>query len=563
MSDKIVALCSGGFDSVLMLNVIRENNPNSEIHTLFFDYGQKNRIQEKECAKKVSNKLGCIFHEVALPKFEWTSSEFYSPEFSGEFEYLEMRNLIFISYALSLCESIGSNSVYMAVLKSLGYYDTSDEFLGKIRSIAEDKGISIVTPFSEFAKQELNMFAFKYSIREEDFFSCDNPIDDKPCGMCPDCLVTKGLMQHSSLNTPAKVWAKTFDPYDKDFQRLFKESPIKEMRVYVNNDCQLKCKHCYYGFDEMKQPRLTLDEFKDVFAQAKKLGINEFHFSGKEPLFDEFIFDVTKVLREVHPEADCTVVTNGINIPKYAKLLKEHKYSRVYLSVDDIGDTSFFRSVHNVTDKALRALNEVGIPVEVFIDLHHRNYDKVDSIIDFIVNTYGVKDFYVRTLTLVGNAKGMTKLTSEELDKTYHLLLEYARTHQDISVHLNLMAPYVYDLLDGYYTSLDLFNQVNSILEFATLNVLPNFTIFPQTYCGKYEAQVTLTPDGFIHGCASESSVKDYDLISAGSVRHNSLKSLIEKGKDLCIDCNINEVDEDGNLRFYSCTTCSTPIDHK
>lgn len=561
MSNKILSLCSGGFDSVLMLNIVRENNPDAEIHTLFFDYGQKNVCQERACAQKVSEKLFCEYHEVILPKFNWTKSSFYSPEFSGDAEYLEMRNLVFISYALSFCESLGCNTLYMATLKSLGYYDTSEQFLSKVRGIAQDKGITLETPFSSIEKGELCLSAFRSSIQKDDFFSCDNPVDGKPCGTCPDCTTLKDILDHAEPNTPAKVWAKTFDPFNEDFQRLFRESQIREMRVLVNNDCQLKCKHCYYGFSNMKQPRLSLDEFRNVFAQARELGINDFHFSGKEPLFDDFIFEVTKVLREVHPESDCTVVTNGINVPKYAKLLKEHRYSKVFLSVDDIGGTSLVRSVKGVTDKALRALNNVGIPVEVFIDLHENNFDKVDSIIDFLRTKYEVKDFYVRTLSIIGNAESMIPLTSKELEVTYGLLFNYAENHKDVNIHYTVMAPYVYDLLDSP-ESFELKTAIEDVIGFATRNITSNFTIFPQTYCGKYEAQVTLTPDGFLHGCASEVSSPDYDILSSGNVREKSLKSLVQTGKGLCIDCNCREVDENGNLKFFSCT-CSNPIDQK
>lgn len=558
---RILSLCSGGFDSVLMLNIVRLNNPDSEIHTLFFDYGQKTSSQERACAKKVSEKLDCVFHEVKLPKFDWTTSEFYSPEYSGDKEYLEMRNLVFISYALSFCESLGCEYLYMATLKSLGYYDTSEAFLSKIKDIAKDKGIALETPFSSLSKEELFLSAFRSSIRREDVFSCDNPVNGKPCGKCPDCLALEEIFNHAELNTPAKVWAKTFDPNNYDFQSLLKSSPITEMRVLVNNDCQLKCKHCYYGFQDMKQPRLSLEEFKSVFAQAKELGINDFHFSGKEPLFDDFIFDVTKVLREVHPDSDCTVVTNGINIPKYAKTLKEHKYSKVYLSVDDIGGTSLVRSVRSVTDKALKSLKEVGIPVEVFIDLHINNYDKVNNIIDFLVKKYGVKSFYVRTISIIGNAEGMTPLTSEQLDVTYKLLLAYAESNKEVFINFTVMAPYVYDLLDSG-ENLELKAAIDDVIGFAYRNVLNNFSIFPETYCGKYENQVTLTPDGFLHGCASEVSSKDYDLVSSGNVRDKSLSSLIQSGKDLCIECNCKELDENGNLKFFSCT-CSNPIDQK
>lgn len=561
--NKVLALCSGGFDSILMLDIVGRNHPDDEIHTLFFDYGQKNRMQERECSKKASDKLGCIFHEVILPKFDWTRSSFYSPEYSGDAEYLEMRNLVFISYALSFCESLGCDFLYMATLKSLGYYDTSNKFLSKVRGIAKDKGISLETPFSTLSKRELCLSAFRSSIQRDDFFSCDNPVDGKPCGKCPDCLAIEDIFNHVDLNSPAKVWAKTFDPYNEDFQRLIKSSSVSEMRVLVNNDCQLKCKHCYYGFSEMKQPRLSLDEFRDVFVQARDLGINDFHFSGKEPLFDDFIFEVTKVLHEVHPKADCTIVTNGINIPKYAGLLKENRFSNVCLSVDDIGDSSLVRSVTKVTDRAIKSLQEVNIPIEVFIDLHNNNFDKVDSIMSFLKDEYGIHKFYVRTISMVGNAveNDISKLTPEELNETYEQLFNFAESHEDVSINLTLTAPYVYDILD-FGEPMSIKTAVGDVIGFASRYIIDNFTVFPETYCGKYETQVTLTPDGFIHGCALEVSKEDYDLISSGNVRNTSLSDLIKKGKNLCIQSNCNEVDSNGNLKFFSCT-CSNPIDQK
>lgn len=193
---KVVLLCSGGFDSVVLANYVRNAlGTNDEIETLFFDYGQKSCKMERECAYKVSKKINAKFNEITLPKFRWTRSAFYAPDFSGsDGEYLEMRNLVFISYALSLCESIGAIKLYFATLKSFGYYDTSTLFLEKIGSIANDKGIEIVTPFSEKDKYGLMGLALHFNIERCDFFSCDNPVGESPCGKCPDCEVLNDIM---------------------------------------------------------------------------------------------------------------------------------------------------------------------------------------------------------------------------------------------------------------------------------------------------------------------------------------------------------------------------------
>ena len=240
--NKIVALCSGGFDSIVLLHKIREDFPDSEIHTLFFDYGQKSKEQEYECVVKNSEKLNCIPHRIGLPVFYWTKGQFYSPEFSGSGEYLEMRNLVLLSYALSWCESLEANYLYMATLKSLGYYDTSEDFLCNIRSIAKDKGVEFITPFSEINKIQLSYLAYKYHIGINDFFTCDNPVDSKPCGECPDCLEIKKILQYRPL--PVERFLETGDLKDPEFHKRFRESHIQEIRLYTNHKCRIKLYQC-------------------------------------------------------------------------------------------------------------------------------------------------------------------------------------------------------------------------------------------------------------------------------------------------------------------------------
>ena len=104
---KVIVLCSGGFDSVVLMHHVREMlGYDEEIYALFFDYGQRNVAMGRECSKKVALKLKAKWKDVKLPKFNWTSGEFYANENGGESPYLEYRNLIFLSYAFSIAQSI-------------------------------------------------------------------------------------------------------------------------------------------------------------------------------------------------------------------------------------------------------------------------------------------------------------------------------------------------------------------------------------------------------------------------------------------------------------------------
>ena len=115
--EKIVVLNSGGFDSTVLLAFFHKEYK-AEIHSLYFSYGQTNDSIAAECARLNAEKY-CKTHKViALPKIDWTNSEFYSKDYESlESKYLEARNLIFASYAVSYAESIGANSISMALIR--------------------------------------------------------------------------------------------------------------------------------------------------------------------------------------------------------------------------------------------------------------------------------------------------------------------------------------------------------------------------------------------------------------------------------------------------------------
>lgn len=196
---KVVVLNSGGMDSVILLKWVKENLPDSDIHCIHFSYGQNNEEQEYSKALKSSSIAGAKFIHVRLPRIEWTSGGFYERNFDmGVTQELELRNLIFLSYAFSYCVSIGSNMVYAAFLKADEYYlDTSPFFVSWVNSMSTHFGVRLFAPLQDEGKykDELGDYIRKYDIREDDFFSCNTPVDGKPCGVCPDCLCIKELFQ--------------------------------------------------------------------------------------------------------------------------------------------------------------------------------------------------------------------------------------------------------------------------------------------------------------------------------------------------------------------------------
>lgn len=534
MKEKIVVLNSGGFDSICLINhVVNTLEEGNEVHSLHFKYGNINKSQETKCVKRVCKKLDVKNHIVKLPKFKWTEGEFYNTNYDVKTQYLEYRNLVFLSYALSFAESIGATRIYLAVLKSHhGYKDTSPKFIDNFNNIARQSGVTVIAPFADYDKQDLTQYVLKYGIKKNEYFSCDVPILRRfRCGYCPDCEALNEIEERIKIDIPVKKYILTGDLKDPEFISLEKNSQIQEIRFLLNNDCQLKCKHCFYGFTDTVSPILSKEVLYSALKESYKLGVRHIHFSGKEPLFNGDIFWYTSRMRKELPEMTWSVVTNGINIPKYIEQLYYEKCERVFLSVDDVLDTNGVRTNHT-TERALDSLAKTNIPVEIFIDLHSNNKDCISDIIKSLSDKYGdiIKKYYVRTIKNIGNAKDFSLLTSDDLNGVYEQMKQVCSSDYDLSFNIGI--EYL-PVISGSTLDTDIkHNDLNFSDVFGE-----NFTVYIEKFCNRYQTQVTLTPDGYLLGCASEVSVPRYDLISVGNIKDNTMKELFSKGKSKLISC--------------------------
>lgn len=193
---KILCLNSGGFDSVVLLYEVRYRNPDAEIHTLIFNYGQKSWPKEYECALKSSNKVGAKLEVINLPEFTWSKN--YN-NFEND-NFIEYRNLVFLAYASSLAQAIGAEEIHIAWLdfEDQAHLDGSDHFYKYFKELIRPSGIELKALFldNDLNKSEVYKVAKQrgFTVKLGDFNSCDYLDNDlNPCGKCPDCLVIQEI----------------------------------------------------------------------------------------------------------------------------------------------------------------------------------------------------------------------------------------------------------------------------------------------------------------------------------------------------------------------------------
>lgn len=204
-----IILLSGGIDSTTLLAKL--STENYEVVALSFHYGQKHGI-ELEYAKRNAKKY-CVknHHFIELDNTLFNSSALVNQEIDistytnsqlpeGQTNaYVPFRNLIFISIALSLAESMKINEIYLAFNAddNCNFWDCRTNFVQQINAVATlNSSIQIKTPFINLSKNEIIKLAHHLNVNLDDTITCYQPIEGKECGVCLSCITKQKAFEN-------------------------------------------------------------------------------------------------------------------------------------------------------------------------------------------------------------------------------------------------------------------------------------------------------------------------------------------------------------------------------
>jgi 7-cyano-7-deazaguanine synthase len=208
---KAVVLLSGGLDSTTTLAQALKDG--CEVTALSFRYGQRH-TRELTSAKAVCDRYG-VSHAVIdldLSSFRsaLTRDDIDVPiDRPGHLEddipitYVPARNIVFLSIAAGLCESLDADRIYIGAnaVDYSGYPDCRPEFFEayeKMISVGtkagvEGRPIKIMTPILHSSKADIVRIGKALGAPLELTWSCYNG-GDKACGHCDSCrLRLKGF----------------------------------------------------------------------------------------------------------------------------------------------------------------------------------------------------------------------------------------------------------------------------------------------------------------------------------------------------------------------------------
>ncbi len=221
MPDSIVLL-SGGLDSTVVL--ARALAEGREPLALSFRYGQRHS-RELESAQTIAAHYGVPHKVMDLDLSALNSSLVHEdeelPEGRSEDEmgqdipstYVPARNIILLSIAAGMCESIGGEAVYIGAnsVDYSGYPDCRAEFFQAYedmlsvgtRSGVEGEPLSIETPILFLSKEEIVRLGIELEAPLEMTWSCYRG-ETKACGRCDSCALRLKGFEDAGLKDPVE-----------------------------------------------------------------------------------------------------------------------------------------------------------------------------------------------------------------------------------------------------------------------------------------------------------------------------------------------------------------------
>ncbi|MEK6914103.1 MAG: 7-cyano-7-deazaguanine synthase [Nanoarchaeota archaeon] len=226
---KAVILCSGGLDSVVMANYIRNKLIYNKLIILFFDYNQNSLNSERRSSKKTAKEIKADFLEIKINLIDNSNltnkkkiNKINIKDLKNSYNesrkfYVSNRNGIFLSYAISLADKLKGADIFVG-FNSEGneaYPDANIKFIKEMNNLMKLLDIKghIKSPFINKDKDEIVKLGKKLNVNINETFSCY--VSNKHCGVCLACRLRQEAFYWANIKDNTKYKNKMKDYRNK------------------------------------------------------------------------------------------------------------------------------------------------------------------------------------------------------------------------------------------------------------------------------------------------------------------------------------------------------------
>lgn len=196
-----IILLSGGLDSLVALDIISKKY--NKILALFFNYGQKALLEEREAVEKISKIYSLSLEEVELPFLKKITNNALTNENNTKYNELQSvwipnRNNLFLNIGASYCDAHNYNAIIFGANKeeSIKFSDNKKDFIDasnecfKFSTRVQPK---IIAPCADMSKVDLINYIIDNNINLNLIKSCYQNINTTGKKHCNNCLSCKYL----------------------------------------------------------------------------------------------------------------------------------------------------------------------------------------------------------------------------------------------------------------------------------------------------------------------------------------------------------------------------------
>lgn len=169
---RIVVLLSGGVDSATALASLGQAAAGPR--TLFVDYGQDARTEERSAARGIAAEFGARHREIRCAGLSVPEGE------------IPGRNALLV--LLGFMELGGEGTIVISIHQGSGYWDCSPDFVASTQRILNGYAagrVQLLAPFIEMGKPDIYELARDLAVPLDLTYSCER--GGGPCGRCRSC----------------------------------------------------------------------------------------------------------------------------------------------------------------------------------------------------------------------------------------------------------------------------------------------------------------------------------------------------------------------------------------
>lgn len=189
--------------------------------------------------------------------------------------------------------------------------------------------------------------------------------------------------------------------------------------IETTNKCNLKCRHCYGGYEKTNLDIMPLDKMKKLLRDLKGIQVKMIELTGGEATIHPNIEEIVQYAIDLGFEG-ITILSNGVSISKNLLNILINNKSKTVIQIDlhslDEDYTTWFTGVPNIitaVKKNIEILAKSNVRMRVITIVTKCNFHEVEKIADYI-HSLGTFKYAVSLVIPMGRAMDDKNLFLDE-----------------------------------------------------------------------------------------------------------------------------------------------------